>query len=127
MFKCVPSQINYVLDTRFTTERGYYVESRRGGGGCIIIKRVRITKSDYLMHIINDIGNHLSQQDMHLFINNFIDYGIITQKEAMIMKAAASDKVLPPDPNIRDMCRANILKNNSYYTGLRNSKLIRVS
>lgn len=110
-FNCVPSQINYVIDTRFTTEHGYYVESRRGGGGCIVIKRVSITKSDYLMHIINNIGNYLTQQSAHTFIKNFIDYGIISDKEAKIMKAATSDKVLPFEPNVRDLCRASIIKN----------------
>lgn len=110
-FNCVPSQINYVIDTRFTTEQGYYVESRRGGGGCIVIKRVRIDKSDYLMHIINNIGNALSQQSAHAFVNNFVDYGIINMREAKLMRAATSDKVLPFSPIDRDYHRANILKN----------------
>ena len=53
-FNCVPSQINYVISTRFTAEKGYYVESRRGGGGCISIKRLNIDSAgDYLMHIIS--------------------------------------------------------------------------
>lgn len=110
-FNCVPSQINYVIDTRFTTEHGYHVESRRGGGGCITIRRVLISKGDYLMHIINNVGDYISQQAVHAFINNFVDYGIINSREAEIMKAATSDKVLPFPPNIRDACRAAILKN----------------
>lgn len=110
-FNCVPSQINYVIDTRFTNEHGYYVESRRGGGGCITIKRVRINKGDYLMHIISNIGNVISQQDVYTFINNFVDYGIINTKEAELMKAATSDKVLNLPPTVRDAFRAAILKN----------------
>ena len=51
-FNCVPSQINYVISTRFTPMQGYYVESQRGGGGYIKINRISITQSDYLMHII---------------------------------------------------------------------------
>ena len=58
-FNCVPSQINYVISTRFTPLQGYYVESQRGGGGYIKIQKVNITHSDYLMHIITSIGNTL--------------------------------------------------------------------
>ena len=56
-FNCVPSQINYVISTRFTPTQGYYVESQRGGGGYIKIEKVNVTKSSYLMHIINSIGD----------------------------------------------------------------------
>ena len=55
-FNCVPSEINYVIATRFKPSQGYYVESRRGGGGHITIKKVSNTKSDYIMHIIENIG-----------------------------------------------------------------------
>lgn len=112
-FNCVPSQINYVIDTRFTTERGYYVESRRGGGGHIRIRRVNISRpGNYLMHIISSMGNSLSQQSAEVFINNFIDYEVISEREGLIMKAAASDKVLGgiPAPE-RDSIRAALLKN----------------
>lgn len=112
-FKCVPSQINYVIDTRFTTERGYYVESRRGGGGHIKIQRVNISRpGNYLMHIVSSMGDSISQQSAEVFINNFVDYDVISDREGLILKAATSDKVLGgvsmPD---RDMLRASILKN----------------
>ncbi len=112
-FKCVPSQINYVIDTRFTTERGYYVESRRGGGGNITIKRVDITRpGNYLMHIVTSMGNSISQQSAEVFINNFVDYEVVSRREGLILRAATSDKVLGgiqmPD---RDMIRAIMLKN----------------
>ena len=58
-FNCVPSQINYVISTRFKPSQGYYVESTRGGGGHITIKKVNNTKSDYLMHIIQNMKNLL--------------------------------------------------------------------
>jgi transcriptional regulator CtsR len=112
-FKCVPSQINYVLDTRFTTERGYYVESRRGGGGCISIKRVDINRPvDYLMHIVAAMGNSISQHSAEVFINNFVDYNAISIREGLMLRAATSDKILGevPLPN-RDLLRAGILKN----------------
>lgn len=112
-FNCVPSQINYVIDTRFTTERGYYVESRRGGGGHICIKRVNISRpGNYLMHIISSMGDSISQQSAEVFVQNFIDYDVISEREGNIIKAATSDKVLGsvrmPD---RDMLRAAMLKN----------------
>lgn len=112
-FNCVPSQINYVLDTRFTTERGYYVESRRGGGGHIKIKRADISRpGSYLMHIITSMGDSISQQSAAVFINNFIDYNVISVREGLILKAAVSDKVLNVVPlSQRDNLRADMLKN----------------
>ncbi|HOQ07779.1 MAG TPA: CtsR family transcriptional regulator [Clostridiales bacterium] len=112
-FKCVPSQINYVIDTRFTTERGYYVESRRGGGGYIKIKRVNVDRpGNYLMHIVSSMGDSISQQSAEVFINNFVDYEVISEREGLLLKAATSDKALggigAPD---RDIIRATILKN----------------
>lgn len=112
-FNCVPSQINYVIDTRFTTEKGYYVESRRGGGGHIRIKRANITRAgNYLMHIVSSMGNSISQQSAEIFINNFVDYDVISVREGLILKAAVSDKVLGVVqlPH-RDMLRACLLKN----------------
>lgn len=111
-FNCVPSQINYVIDTRFTSDKGYYVESRRGGGGHIRIRRVNITGVSYLMHIIAGLGEKISQQTAEAFINNFIDYNAITQREGLLLKAATSDKVLNhiPVPQ-KDEARALILKN----------------
>lgn len=112
-FNCVPSQINYVISTRFTTDKGYYVESRRGGGGYISIKRLNTQSAgDYLMHIIASMGNKISQHTCEVFINNFVDYNIIETREAMLMKAATSDKVLTEVPvEKRDDVRATILKN----------------
>ena len=112
-FNCVPAQINYVIATRFTHDRGYYVESRRGGGGFIRISRVNVTgNGSYLMHIIASLGENIGQQDAEAFINNFVDYDIITEQEAGIMRAVVSDRtlirVLQP---VRDSLRADLLKN----------------
>ena len=110
-FNCVPSQINYVISTRFTPNHGYYVESKRGGGGHITIKKVNITKSNYFMHIISTIGDKITAQDVSIFISNFLSYHIISETEAKLLKVATSDNVLNVDVTERDRLRANIFKN----------------
>ena len=110
-FNCVPSQINYVISTRFGPSQGYYVESRRGGGGYIKIKKVNITKSNYLMHIITNMGEKISSNEVDIFISNFMSYGIINEKEAKLLKVATSDNVLTVPANIKDGIRAKIFKN----------------
>ena len=110
-FNCVPSQINYVIATRFSPERGYYVESRRGGGGNIKIKRIDMTKNDYIMHIINSIDGGLSQQEAGIIINNLIDYNIVSKEIAKLLKIATNDKVLSLPNEFKDDVRTRILKN----------------
>ena len=110
-FNCVPSQINYVISTRFKPSQGYYVESRRGGGGHIKIKKINITKSNYLMHAISSVGNKITSQEVDIFISNFLSEGIISKTEAKLLKVATSDNVLTISPEIRDNVRANIFKN----------------
>lgn len=110
-FNCVPSQINYVISTRFKPSQGFYVESKRGGGGSIKIKRVNITKSNYFMHIINSIDEYLTKQEVDIFISNFLSYQMITQSQAKLIKVATSDNVLTLPQPIRDEIRAKIFKN----------------
>jgi transcriptional regulator CtsR len=112
-FNCVPSQINYVIATRFTNDRGYYVESRRGGGGSIRIRRVDMRDViEYLMHIVASLSDSISRQSAEIYIDNFLGYKVVTPRECALLKAALSDKVLggfaQPD---RDSLRAAILKN----------------
>lgn len=110
-FNCVPSQINYVISTRFSPERGYYVESRRGGGGNIRIKRIDITKDKYIMHVINSIDNVISQQEADIIINNLVDYGIVSQDVAKLMHVVTNDKVLNLPIEYKDLTRSRLLKN----------------
>ena len=110
-FNCVPSQINYVIATRFKPSQGYYVESRRGGGGHIKIKKINITKSNYLMHAISSIENTITAQEVDIFISNFLSQGIINETEAKLLKVATSDNVLTIPQEIKDNIRANIFKN----------------
>lgn len=110
-FNCVPSQINYVIQTRFKPSQGYYVESRRGGGGNIKIRKINITKSNYFMHIINSIEDRLTNQEVDIFISNFLSYQMITETEAKLLKVATSDNVLKLPQPTRDEIRAKIFKN----------------
>ena len=110
-FNCVPSQINYVIATRFKPSQGYYVESRRGGGGHITIRKVNNTKSDYLLHIINNIGKSISNSEAEILISDFLTYNLINAKEAKLLRVATSDNVLCIPKEYRDYLRANILKN----------------
>ena len=108
---CVPSQINYVIQTRFTPERGYTIESRRGGGGGVRIRCVSIDGSNYPMHIVNAAGDSLSYRTAVVFVQNLLDYECITQREAGLMLGALSDNVLPFPNDVRDKIRSMIFKN----------------
>ena len=110
-FNCVPSQINYVIATRFKPSQGYYVESGRGGGGHITIKKVNNTKNDYIMHIINNIGNEITASEVDILLSDFLTYNITNKKEAKLIKVATSDNVLAPAKEKKDNLRARILKN----------------
>ena len=110
-FNCVPSQINYVIATRFKPSQGYYVESRRGGGGHITIRKVNNTKSDYLLHIINNIGSSISNSEAEILISDFLTYNLVNMKEAKLLRVATSDNVLDLPREYRDQLRASILKN----------------
>ena len=110
-FNCVPSQINYVISTRFKPSQGYYVESKRGGGGHITIKKVNNTKSDYFMHIIKNIGEEMTSNDVDILINDFLTYDLITKEEAKLLKVATSDNVLLLAKDVKDKLRAKIFKN----------------
>jgi len=110
-FECAPSQINYVLATRFSLDRGYYIESRRGGGGFIRIVQLDLDKDDYLLYLINErIGRSISENETNDIVTNIMEKGIITEREALIIKSALNDKVIAIPANLRGVIRANILK-----------------
>ena len=110
---CVPSQITYVLATRFTNNQGYLVESRRGGGGWIRIRRVSMeTPTHYMMHALNAMGKLLSQHQAEVLIRNFTDYDIIAEREARLLMSAISDRSLYEIPvDQREQVRMTIFKN----------------
>lgn len=110
-FNCVPSQINYVIATRFKPAQGYYVESKRGGGGHITIKKMNISKGKYIMHIIESVGERITSQEVDIFISNLLSYDLITKEQAKLLKVATSDNVLVIPSQYRDSLRANLFKN----------------
>ena len=108
---CVPSQINYVLSSRFTPEHGYVIESRRGGGGYIKITRVRLDKSSAIMHIINSIGARLDSSSARILIENSRQAELISNEGAALMQAAVSNTVLHEIPTeYREFYRAAVIK-----------------
>ncbi len=111
-FGCVPSQINYVIRTRFTNERGYLVESKRGGGGYLRISRVtEPSHPNYLMHVVNAVGESISFQTATVFVKNMVDHDYLTPREGKIILSGLSDNKLPLPLPLRDCMRAALLKN----------------
>lgn len=109
-FNCAPSQINYVLTTRFTTEKGYMIESRRGGGGYIIIKRIEYNNREKQLNAINKaIGNSLTYSSAILLIEHLYDTSIITKREFEIIKISINDRTLITAED-KNKLRAEILK-----------------
>ncbi|EOD00644.1 CtsR family transcriptional regulator [Caldisalinibacter kiritimatiensis] len=110
-FNCAPSQINYVLTTRFSNDKGYYIESKRGGGGYIKIVKVNINNNQHIRNVIlNIIGESITKTRAYSIIESFKEKGLITKREMNIMKMAISDRALAVDPKYKNMLRANILK-----------------
>ena len=110
-FGCVPSQINYVMSTRFSPERGYIVESRRGGGGYIRVVKVNTDKNRFIYHLINGgMGKNLSLREASDLIHQLYAHNAIAQDEARIMQASISDEALAVPLNIKNMLRAEILR-----------------
>ncbi|NLN06231.1 MAG: CtsR family transcriptional regulator [Firmicutes bacterium] len=95
-FRCVPSQINYVLSTRFTTERGYLVESRRGGGGYLKIRRLDLnrTKVMQLLSRLNELSQGITKDEAFDFITRLTDDRLITHRESRLMKAILAEEFL---------------------------------
>ena len=92
-FNCVPSQINYVMSTRFSPERGYIVESRRGGNGYIRITRVRVDRQTLLMQVINTLGSQVDLASARAILNNLVQAGALEENAGRSILAAVGDKV----------------------------------
>lgn len=109
-FRCAPSQINYVLTTRFTLERGYFVESRRGGGGYIRIKKLKIREDEFLREIIDYIGDSISGSEARDVIQRLREEGVINDREKEILNAVVNRYNLGIALPERDKLRARLLK-----------------
>ncbi len=109
-FNCAPSQINYVLTTRFSVEKGYAVESKRGGGGHIRIIRLKIDDTQLIYNIIGEIGDSINMTKAISIVNFFLERGIIKDRESKIMVAAVNNRTLKVDGEIKNQLRASILK-----------------
>ncbi|RHW33870.1 CtsR family transcriptional regulator [Neobacillus notoginsengisoli] len=110
-FQCVPSQINYVINTRFTIERGYIVESKRGGGGYIRIMKVQSNDHAHLVdHILSLIKDQVSQNRAGGIIVRLVEEDVITEREAKIMMSVIDRSILYIDLPYRDELRARMLK-----------------
>ena len=108
---CVPSQISYVITSRFTPERGYVIQSRRGGGGCIRIEKKQMQRNEYLMHFFYAIGGTISERETAAYLQNLLGNGLISEQEAKIIRAATSDSALSDiPPTVRDGIRADIFR-----------------
>ena len=110
-FNCVPSQINYVMSTRFSPEHGYIVESRRGGNGYIRITRVRVERPTLLMQVINSVGDRLDLPSARAILSNLVASGALEQSVGQALLAAIGDNALRPVAREdRDRLRASIFK-----------------
>lgn len=83
---CVPSQINYVISSRFTPERGYMIESRRGGGGFIRITKIKMQKDEYLMHFFHAIGDRIDLKSALGYLRILCDNKIVNEREGTIIR-----------------------------------------
>jgi transcriptional regulator of stress and heat shock response len=110
-FQCVPSQINYVINTRFTIERGYIVESKRGGGGYIRIMRVQsYDHADLIDQLLSIIDTRISQNSAENVIYRLVEEEVISKREAKIMLSVVDRSVLYIDLPYRDELRARMIK-----------------
>ncbi|MEY8351075.1 CtsR family transcriptional regulator [Bacillus cereus] len=109
-FDCVPSQINYVINTRFTLERGFLVESKRGGGGYIRIIKVKLHDDiDIINQMLHMIEHSIAQGNAESIIIRLVEEGIVTNREAKLMLSVLDRSVLSMDLPARDELRARIL------------------
>ena len=112
-FQCAPSQINYVLSTRFTPDHGYMIESRRGGGGCIRIVHVERNQGDYLDYLIRErVGLSLADKDAQQLLRQLVESGTVSREDGLMIAAALSPQALavPVPETVKCALRARIMR-----------------
>ncbi|MDO5689344.1 MAG: CtsR family transcriptional regulator [Tissierellia bacterium] len=112
-FGCAPSQINYVLSTRFTPYKGYFIESRRGGSGYVKIVKVTFDSKEFVQVLLEDtIGDTITKNKAILIVDSLLEEEVISEREALIMTHALEDSTLSKvNGTDRNTLRSDILKN----------------
>ncbi|MDI6709778.1 MAG: CtsR family transcriptional regulator [Thermoanaerobacterales bacterium] len=110
-FNCVPSQVTYVLATRFSPQSGFMVESRRGGGGYVRIAKIPFGRSALLTQLQRLIGAEIGAREAHLFIRRLEEENLISYREALLMRGAVGEDLSGVSPSDRNAVRASLLKN----------------
>ncbi len=111
-FGCAPSQINYVLATRFSVDHGYIIESRRGGGGYVRIVRMQTHgKQNFLDVLLGRVGNSVDEETANAIISNLFERKLVTSREAALMRAAVSRNALALPISAKDVLRAAVFRN----------------
>lgn len=109
-FNCAPSQINYVLTTRFSHERGYIIESRRGGGGYIVIKKISHDDNGKIAIMLNEsIGRSITYQGALSLVHYLLELGLVTKRECELIKMSVNDRNLTSVED-KNKVRADILR-----------------
>ena len=110
-FGCAPSQINYVLATRFSVDHGYIIESRRGGGYVRIVRMRERGEGNLLDLLLKRVGNSIPEENACAIIAHLLDRKLVTSNEAKLMRAAVSRNALALPVSAKDVLRASVLKN----------------
>lgn len=110
-FNCVPSQINYVIKTRFNQQQGYWVESKRGGGGYIRIEKLQFNDlNHYIDQLLDFVDSRLTEDELQFFLQQLYDHDMITKREAQMVAVLAAHQTLNLDHRIaEETLRANLL------------------
>ena len=116
-FGCVPSQINYVLRSRFSPEHGYLIESRRGGKGYIRIIRINYeTPEEKINHIEDIIGNSISIREAQRVLEMLQAKELITARERLLIEIALREvsdkgsKIFELNKAAREKMQADMMK-----------------
>ncbi|GMA64033.1 CtsR family transcriptional regulator [Alicyclobacillus fastidiosus] len=109
LFNCVPSQINYVISTRFTTDHGYVVESKRGGGGYIRIREIKLDPEHTLLQLLRNWPKELSQSASEALVDRLLRESWLTRREAVIIQNMLRREVVNVELPLRDLLRSRLL------------------
>ena len=111
-FGCAPSQINYVLATRFSVDHGYIIESRRGGGGYVRIVRMTQGANDNMLEtLLKRVGTSIDEESANAIIACMHERKLITRREALLMRSAVAKNALQLPVSSKDVLRASVLRN----------------